>query len=134
MKYKLFFLTIVFAAAAFVARANTGPCTNGEDTKKTDIAGGVIHTETKKPLVNVSVTAYSASKKEKVVYTDANGYYSFDDLRAGTYKLVFEKSGFKKVTKDKVVIRGDEGSMLNIEMDEETEFPIIPGQILFSDF
>ena len=46
----------------------------------------------------------------------------------------FEKSGFKKVTKDKVVIRGDEGSMLNIEMDEETEFPIIPGQILFSDF
>ena len=73
-------------------------------------------------------------KKEKAVTTDNSGNYSFNDLKPGTYKLVFEKSGFKKVTKDKVVIRGDEGSMLNIEMDEETEFPIIPGQLLFSDF
>lgn len=133
MKYKLFFLTIVFAAAAFVARANTGPCTNGEDTKKTDIAGGVIHTETKKPLVNVSVTAYSASKKEKVVYTDANGYYSFDDLRAGTYKLVFEKTGYKKVTREKVVIHPDEGCRLNVEMDNEDELQILPGSIFSFD-
>src|SRR4029079_17900905 len=79
MKYKLFFLTIAFTAFAFIARANTtDPSGNGEENKKTDLAGGVIHTDTKKPLGNVSVTAYSTSKKEKVVYTDANGYYSFD--------------------------------------------------------
>jgi hypothetical protein len=134
MKYKLFFLTLVFTATAFIARANnTDPSTNGEDTKKTDIAGGVIHTDTKKPLINVSVTAYSGSKKEKVVYTDANGYYSFDDLSAGTYKLVFEKSGFKKLTKEKVTIRPDEGCRLNVEMDEEKELQILPGSIFNFD-
>ena len=133
MKYKLFFLTIAFTAFAFIARANTtDPSGNGEENKKTDLAGGVIHTDTKKPLGNVSVTAYSTSKKEKVVYTDANGYYSFDELKAGTYKLVFEKEGYKKVTREKVTIRPDEGCQINIEMDEEKEFQILPGS--FFDF
>ena len=134
MKYKLFFLTIVFAATAFIARANnTDPSAdNSEENKKTDIAGGVIHTDTKKPLSNVIVTAYSTNKKEKVVYTDANGYYSFSELRAGTYRLVFEKEGYKKVTKEKVTIRPDEGCQLNVEMDDEDEFQILPGT--FFDF
>ena len=124
---------MLFSANAFVARANNGPG-NGEECAKKDIGGGVVNADNRKPLSNVVVTAYTNSKKEKAVTTDNSGNYSFNDLKPGTYKLVFEKSGFKKVTKDKVVIRGDEGSMLNIEMDEETEFPIIPGQLLFSDF
>jgi hypothetical protein len=134
MKYKLFFLTLVFTATAFIARANnTDPSATTVESKKTDIAGGVIHTDTRKPLINVSVTAYSAAKKEKVVYTDVNGYYSFDDLRAGTYKLVFEKAGYKKVTKDKVVIRPDEGCQLNVEMDDEQELQILPGSLFNFD-
>jgi len=131
MKYKLFILTMVFAATAFVARANnTDP--SADENRKTDIAGGVIHTDTKKPLGNVSVTAYSSSKKEKVVYTDANGLYSFSELRAGTYRLVFEKDGYKKVTREKVTIRPDEGCQLNVEMDDEEEFRLLPGS--FFDF
>jgi len=131
MKYKLFILTMVFAATAFVARANnTDP--SADENKKTEIAGGVIHTDTKKPLGNVSVTAYSSSKKEKVVYTDANGLYSFSELRAGTYRLVFEKDGYKKVTREKVTIRPDEGCQLNVEMDDEEEFRLLPGS--FFDF
>jgi len=131
MKYKLFILTIVFAATAFVARANnTDP--SADENKKSDITGGVLHTDTKKPLGNVSVTAYSSSKKEKVVYTDANRFYSFSELRAGTYKLVFEKDGYKKVTREKVTIRPDEGCQLNVEMDNEEEFRLLPGS--FFDF
>ena len=65
--------------------------------------------------------------------TDASGNYAFSELKPGTYKLVFEKTGYKKVTKDKVTIRPDEGCQLNVEMDEEEEFHIVPGQ-LFSDF
>jgi hypothetical protein len=135
MKYKLFFLTIVFTAAAFIARANnTDPsATNCENTKKTDLAGGVIHTDTKKPLINVSVTAYSTTKKEKVVFTDANGYYSFSELKAGTYKLVFEKDGYKKVTRNKVTIRPDEGCQLNIEMDNEDDLLTLPGSLFNFD-
>jgi len=133
MKYKLFFLAVIFASTSLVVRANsTDPTCEGEDAKKTDIAGGVIHTDTKKPLTNVSVTAYSSAKKEKVVYTDNNGYYSFNELRAGTYRIVFEKDGFKKVIREKVTIRPDEGCQLNIEMDEEEEFRILPGS--FFDF
>jgi hypothetical protein len=126
-------LTIVFTAVAVTTRANnTNPPsagTNGEETRKNDIAGGVIHTDTKKPLSNVSVTAYSSAKKEKVVYTDANGNYSFNELKAGTYKLVFEKDGLKRVTREKVVIRPDEGCQLNVEMDDEAEFQLLPGSI-----
>src|SRR5215204_5889553 len=115
MKLKLLLLTIAFSATAIIARANN----DTEGNKKNDIAGGVI--------------AYSSSKKEKTVQTDGNGNYSFSDLKPGTYKLVFEKDGYKKVTKDKVVIRSDEGCQLNVEMDENDNFQILPG-LLFTDF
>ena len=133
MKFKLLLLTAIFSASAVLARANNTSPGTGEDTKKNDIAGGVIHADTKKPLSNVSVTAYSLSKKEKVVLTDASGNYSFSELKPGTYKLIFEKDGFRKVTKEKVTIRQDEGCLLNIEMSDEEDFKIIP-QIMFSDF
>lgn len=133
MKFKLLFLTLVFTAAAITTRANTSfsSAINGlnNETRKSDIAGGVIHADTKKPLSNVTVTAYSATKKEKVVYTDANGNYSFTELKAGTYKLVFEKDGLKKVTKEKVVIQPEGGCMLNVEMDNDDEFLILPGSL-----
>jgi|SRR5215207_4953000 len=133
MKVKFLLLTIVFCVTAFLARANNtlDDPGFGEENKKYDIAGGVIHLDTKKPLVNVSVTAYSASRKEKVVITDGNGNYAFNELKPGTYKLVFEKDGFKKVTKDKVTIKSDEGCQLNVEMDDEENFQIMPGQLFF---
>jgi hypothetical protein len=132
MRYKLLLLTVLFCAVAFVSRANaTPPGTGTEENKKVDIAGGVMHSETKKPLGNVNVIAYSSSKKEKTVQTDGNGNYYFNDLKPGTYKLVFEKDGFKKVTRDKVTIRSDEGCQLNITMDEEDAFQILPGLFYF---
>lgn len=138
MKLKLLLLTASFCVLAVVANAADappgGPSGAGEETKKSDIAGGVVHADTKKPVANVSVTAYSTqNKKEKVVLTDAYGNYSFSELKTGTYKLVFEKSGYRKVVKEKVTIRSDEGCELNIEMDEEGQFQIMPSQ-LFSDF
>ncbi|MFL5808288.1 MAG: carboxypeptidase-like regulatory domain-containing protein [Flavisolibacter sp.] len=132
MKFKLLLLTLAFSASAVFARANNTSPGTGEETKKNDIAGGVIHADTKKPLSNVSVTAYSINKKEKVVLTDASGNYSFSELKPGTYKLIFEKEGFRKVTREKVTIRSDEGYLLNIEMSDEEDFKMIP-QIMFSD-
>ena len=129
MKYKLLLLTVVFSFTAFFARANN----EIEGNKKNDIAGGVLHAETKKPLGNVNVIAYSANKKDNAVLTDGNGNYSFNDLKPGTYKLVFEKDGFRRVTKDRVIIRSDEGCQLNVEMDESDSFQIMPG-LLFTDF
>ena len=135
MKFKLLLLTLVGSVGALVASANTGtgcdPGTGADEVKeksKADIVGGVVSADTKKPLNNVNVTAYTNSKKEKSVSTDVNGNYSFSDLKPGTYKLVFEKNGYRKVTREKVVIRGDAGCQLSVEMDEEEDFQIMPGQ------
>lgn len=134
MKLKLLLLSCAFSLAGLIAKAGDTPPNNGGDTKKIDIAGGVVDGESKKPIGSVNVIAYSASKKEKVVSTDGSGHYSFEDLKPGTYKLVFEKDGYKKVTKDKVTIKSDEAFQLNIEMYEHTDFNFMPGQLLFFDF
>ena len=131
MKLKILFFTLVLSATACVAKANATPGT-GEESKKTDIAGGVIHSETRKPISNVNVVAYVANKKEKVVTTDIHGNYSFSDLKPGTYKLVFEKDGYKKLIRDKVQIRGDEEFQLNVELNEVESFLMMPG-LIFTD-
>lgn len=128
MKIKLLLLSCTVLFASVIAKANPTPTESDGTTKKNDINGGVYHNTTKKPLTNVSVTAYLTSdKKEKVVLSDGNGNYAFDDLKPGVYKFVFEKDGYKKVTKEKIFIKTDEGFQLNIEMAEEKDFDFIPG-------
>ena len=133
MKIKLLLLSCVMLFASVIVRANSTVHTESDGaTKKNDINGGVFHNETKKPISNVSVTAYlTANKKEKIVISDGNGNYAFDDLKPGTYKFVFEKDGYKKVTKEKVLIKTDEGFQLNIEMMEEKDFDFVPGAFSF---
>jgi hypothetical protein len=132
MKFKLLFLTALATLLGTAALACTDP---GDENgnKKTDISGGVVHADTKKPLGNVIISAYSANKKEKVVQTDSHGNFSFDDLKSGTYKLVFEKEGFRKVTREKVLIRSDEGCQVNVELDELGGMLIMPG-LLFTEY
>ena len=65
--------------------------------------------------------------------TNEDGNFSFDELKAGTYKFIFEKTGFKKITKEKVVIKTDEAFQLNIEMAESSDFDIMPSPFHFTD-
>ncbi|HVG13571.1 MAG TPA: carboxypeptidase-like regulatory domain-containing protein [Chitinophagaceae bacterium] len=133
---KILLLSFMLVASV-VAKANTTPSdadassATNEVSKKTDIMGGVLHNQTKKPINSVMITAYIASRKEKTAITDAHGNYSFDDLRPGVYKLVFEKEGYKKITKEKVMIKTDDGFQLNIEMEEEKDFDFVPGAFGF---
>ena len=130
MKSKIFLLA--FCLFGFVvAKANDiGP---GEGNGKRDeLNGTVIHSESKKPLKDVNITAYLISKKEKVTVTNDDGDFAFDELKPGTYKFVFEKAGFKKITKEKVVIKTDEAFQLNIEMIESNDFEIMPSPLYFS--
>ena len=134
MKLKLLLMVVGLLGFA-VAKANAEPeppCP--EKGKKNDLAGIILHSENKKPLKDVIVTAYLLSKKEKAVQTDETGSYGFEELKPGTYKFVFEKSGYKKVTKEKVVVKTDESFQLNIEMIETKEFDIVPSPLLFADF
>ncbi len=128
MKSKIVMMAI--SLLGFVlAKANDGGPGEG---KKDDLNGTVIHSDTKKPLKDVTVTAYLVSKKEKVEITDEDGSFAFDELKPGTYKLVFEKAGFKKITKEKVIIKTDEAFQLNIEMIESSEFEIMPSPFHFA--
>lgn len=136
MRQKILLFAIAVMGVA-VAKANTGPDPDPIDPekgKKNDLAGVILHGESKKPLKDVTVTAYLVSKKEKAVQTDESGNYGFEELKPGTYKFVFEKSGYKRVTKEKVVVKTDEAFQLNIEMIESKDFTIVPSPLLFADF
>ena len=130
MQQKLFMLAISLLGFVAVKANNGGP----GDGKKDELNGTVVHSDTKKPLKDVSVTAVLVSKKEKIVFTEENGTYAFDELKPGTYKFIFEKAGFKKITKEKVVIKTNEAFQLNIEMITQNDFDILPSPFHFTDF
>jgi hypothetical protein len=129
---KSLLLCSILAIAASMAKAGQG-LESANGIMKADISGTVISTINKKGLKDVNVTVYT-TRKEKVIATDCNGNFSFDDLKPGTYKVVFEKNGYKKVVKDKVVIKGDDGLQLNVEMIEEGDFIFVPGVLNMSSF
>lgn len=123
MKPKTLLLIPVFILGSFIAKANGSDPVNG---KKEDIMGSVVNADGKKPLKDVSVTAYLSSKKEKVVITDGSGSYSFDDLKPGVYKFVFEKDGYRRVIKEKVCVKVDEGFQMDIEMLQDMGADVVP--------
>jgi hypothetical protein len=130
MKKKFIMLSLSLLGF-IVVRANNDNPADPVKGKKDELNGTVIHSENKRPLSGVMVTAVLISKKEKVVFTEENGGYAFDELKSGTYKFIFEKAGFKKTTKDKVVIKTDEAFQLNIEMIETNDNEIMPSPFHF---
>ena len=133
MKPKIFLLSLCLLGFA-IAKASTDPDPCNSKNKVCEVNGMILDSDHKKPLKDVTITAYSSSKKEKTVQTDEDGTFSFDELKSGTYKFVFEKVGFKKVTKEKVVIKTDETFQLNIEMIENKDLDLAPSPFHFSDF
>jgi hypothetical protein len=134
MKRKLFLTVLLFTTVFAVAHAkNTDP--RDGNGKKDEINGVISNADSKKAVKDVSVTAYLNSKKEKIIVSDMNGHYVFDELKSGTYRFVFEKEGYRKVIKEKVIIKADEGFMMNIEMigKDEDAFEFAPSPSHFFD-
>lgn len=130
---KLRILILLIAAVSFFP-ANAKSITSKDlKGKKDDLMGSVVNSDNKKPLKDVSVTAYSTTKKEKVVITDESGNFSFDELKPGTYKFIFEKTGFRRVTKEKILVKEDESFQLNIEMMLLNDFDLMPSPFHFFD-
>ena len=128
-----FILLVSMGIFGFSVAHATDPTPPDATGKKNDINGSVIQVETKRPVKEVNITAYLDSKKEKMVSSDETGNYAFDDLKPGTYKFVFEKIGFKKVVKEKVVIKTDESFQMNIEMIANNDYDLAPTPLHFSD-
>lgn len=87
-----------------------------ESVREETVSGIVMDMGSKKPLKDVNITAVLNSRKEKTTLTDMNGGYRFIMLKPGTYKLVFEKEGYKKVIKDRIAVKDKTPLKINIEM------------------
>jgi len=121
---------LLLAVSCTVITYANSDCAPGKG-KKDDVNGNVMDAEEKKPLKDVSITAYLSSKKEKIVLTDEEGNYAFDELKPGTYKFVFEKTGYKKVVREKIVVKVDEGFQLKVEMLMEKDSDLMPSPFHF---
>ena len=132
MKLKILLLSFITITGCINANAgNTGPAERGKPIN--EVAGNVIDGDTKKPIKDVTVTAYHISKKEKIVLTDESGKFDFDELKSGIYKIVFEKEGYRRITKDKISIKADETFQMRIEMLEDIDYDLAPSPFHFID-
>lgn len=119
-------LVTVFVFSAVIVKANIDPANPETPVNKIrEINGMIIDAETKKGLKEVKVTIYTASKKEKSVITDKTGKFAMNELKAGDYKLVFEKEGYLRHTLEKISIKPEETFQVNIELTEDTEMMFI---------
>lgn len=135
MKLRNILMIGAILASCLVAQtglANTGGNGATETSSKSDILGTVYTADSRKPLRDVVVTAYANNKKEGRALTDNEGNYSFSDLKPGMYRLVFERDGYRKVSREKVKIKTDDGLQLNIDMEEILDFDWVPGIFNFS--
>jgi len=132
MKLRILLLIAICTLGCLKSKAS-GIDPNPGLGKINEVAGNIVDGDSKKPLQNVTVTAYSITKKEKFVLTDEYGRFEFDELKTGTYKLVFEKEGYRKVVKEKVAIKTDETFQMRIEMIEADGFDLMPSPFQFFD-
>ena len=132
MKYKILLLAVIGITGCLNSSATSpGPGIPGKGIN--ELSGNVVDAETKKPLREVTITAYLLNRKEKFVITDEIGHFDIDDLKSGIYKLVFEREGYRKVVKEKVIIKTDETFQMRVEMIEAEEFEMMPSPLLFTD-
>lgn len=132
MKQKLLLLIAIFTVGCLQSKATgSGPTNPGKSIN--EVAGNIVDGDSKKPLKDVTITAYAANKKEKFVITDEFGRFEFDELRTGTYKLVFEKDGYKRVVREKINVKTDETFQMRIEMIEADGFDMMPSPFQFFD-
>ncbi|MCC7402220.1 MAG: carboxypeptidase regulatory-like domain-containing protein [Chitinophagaceae bacterium] len=129
MKQKILLLTVCFSGCAMAGAHANDP--GRQQNRKDDLSGVVINSENKKPLKDVNVTAYSSAKKEKVTVTDEAGNFSFDELKPGTYKFIFEKTGFRRITKEKVIVKQDDIPDMYVEMIESSDLDLKPSPFHF---
>ena len=134
MKQKILLLFAICTIGCLQSKASDASIEPGNPGKSiNEVAGNIVDGDSKKPLREVTVTAYSLNKKEKFVITDEFGRFEFDELKTGVYKLVFEKEGYRKVVKEKVSVKTDETFQMKIEMIEADGFDLMPSPFQFFD-
>lgn len=86
-----------------------------------EVAGRVVDADTKKPIREVVITALHTATKEQSILTNVGGSYAFGELKPGTYKITFQAEGYKKIVKEKIVVKPNSTVLMNIEMLAEDD-------------
>jgi len=133
MKHRLLLLIVICTVVCLQSKANGIDPGPNPGKSINEVAGNIFDGDSKKPLKDVTITAYSANRKEKFVITDEFGRFEFDELKTGIYKLVFEKEGYRKVVKEKVSVKTDETFQMKIEMIEADGYDLLPSPFQFFD-
>ena len=95
------------------------------------ISGAVKQVNTQKPIRDVTIMIIQQNtSKGKIIQSNNLGEFGINDLPPGTYKLVFQKDGYKKVVKDKITVMPNRGIELKIEM-EEVSYDLSPSLFHF---
>src|SRR5690606_24049194 len=94
---------------------------------------GVVQDTAAVPLFGVTVRA-ALGGDEASATTDAQGRFSFDGLSPGVWVLAFEKSGFKSLRVDNVLVAAGANSIGPYTLELGTSTPIdLDGGLLLPD-
>src|SRR6185295_17354813 len=79
---------------------------------------GVVHDTSGAVLPGVTVEASSPAliEKARAAVTDGNGQYRIENLRPGSYSVVFSLAGFNSVRREGVELTGSFVATINPEM------------------
>src|SRR3989442_1566518 len=98
-------LILCGCCVAVVAQAQRGEL---RGQIKDDFGGAIVRAE---------VSLENSGTQPRQTQTDQQGYFSFKDLSAGTYKLVARANGFAPYENSEVVISGNRIQQLNLKLE-----------------
>ncbi|MBS1798039.1 MAG: TonB-dependent receptor [Acidobacteria bacterium] len=103
----VFYCAIIILAGSLAAFGQFG---SGVQGTVTDSGGAVV------PGARVSITNVATSQNLETV-TNENGFYSFNGLAQGTYRITVTQSGFKKKVFNNFVINAEKNEGLDISLE-----------------
>lgn len=101
--------SIIFTIAAFLLFASAAYSQGSVEGTITDAKGAVVG----RAVVSL-IDAKGTTVAQQA--TDAEGYYTLDDIAAGTYKLVVNAGGFKLATKTNVLVVDDGLTVIDLKL------------------
>ena len=112
------------AMALFVLAALVG---SPAPARAQAVSGGLVGNLTDQsglalPGATVTITE-TATNISKTTTTNESGYYTFPSLKDGTYKVVGELAGFKKIVRDGVIVDVN----TTVRVDLKLEVGALPG-------
>ena len=80
------------------------------------LTGTILDKEDATPLEYATVALYTQSPKSLItgVVTDANGVFTFDKIKKGTYSIEISFIGYKPKKIENIVFLGDEKQLGNL--------------------